>query len=93
MTIDSLKDLSKLIALCRKTGVDTIKVDGMEITLGIEPTALKKQRRSSPRSLPPNPYGEIDENTNIMDMDSLTPEQMLFYSAQGHVPTDEGGTV
>lgn len=90
MKIDSIKDLTKLVQLCRKTGVLSIKVDGIELTLGAEP--LKKAYKPTSYSIPSatsnTAYGEIDEDTKILT-DELTPEQLLFYSAQGHEPTEE----
>lgn len=37
MQVQSLKELRKLIQLCRATGVASIEVDGMKITLGDAP--------------------------------------------------------
>ncbi len=34
MKVVDQKDLAKLIALCRKTGVESIKVDNIEFHLG-----------------------------------------------------------
>ena len=45
MKISDQKDLARLIALCRKTGVSSIRVDGIEFHLGAEP----KRAVSSPR--------------------------------------------
>lgn len=44
MEIKNLKDLEKLIKLCRKTGVHTFKLQGMEFELGAEP--IKDKPRS-----------------------------------------------
>jgi hypothetical protein len=45
MKIESLKDLEYLVKLCRKTGIQSIKVDGVELHLGPEPT---KKRKAEP---------------------------------------------
>lgn len=37
MTINSLKDLEKLIKLCQKTGVLAVKANGIELQLGVKP--------------------------------------------------------
>jgi hypothetical protein len=37
MTIQNLKELSKLIDLCRKKGIDQIKIDNIELRLGTPP--------------------------------------------------------
>ncbi len=35
MTISNLKDLSKLIDLCRKKGIDLIEIDNIKLKLGV----------------------------------------------------------
>lgn len=92
MKIDTLKDLERVIKLCRKTGVSAIKIDGIEFGLGPEP----KQQMSANHlvadivetgpTMPIYTPGGIDENTKITT-DGLTEEQLLYYSSQG--PTDE----
>lgn len=42
MKLDTLKDLKNLIKLCRSTGVNSIKVDGIEIQLGVQPHKSSK---------------------------------------------------
>ena len=34
MKIDTLKDLEAMLKICRKQGVESVKVDGLEIKLG-----------------------------------------------------------
>jgi hypothetical protein len=43
MKIDSLKDLEQLVKLCRKTGIDAIKIDNIEFTLGTAPKTHTRQ--------------------------------------------------
>lgn len=43
MAID-LKELQKLIKLCRQTGVESIKVEGIEMHLGPTPTIITRTR-------------------------------------------------
>lgn len=78
MKIENLKDLNKLIQLCRKTGVEAITVDGIELKLGNDP--IKPSKRVSNR---PN----YEQDT--VKTDELTPEQMLFWSSQGPIPEEE----
>ena len=104
MTIDSIKDLQKVIALCRKTGVVSIKVDGIELQLGAAPIKTKVQQAIDysadfPESSIPVPQfqgysapteGEttvthVQAVADKIASDELTDEQLLFYSAQGHV--------
>lgn len=86
MTISDLKDLKKLIELCRKTGVDSIRVDGVELHLG----ALASKQRAKPRGInasivaDPLANAKIEYTPVSQDMEELTDEQLLFYSSQGH---------
>lgn len=81
MTINSLKELDKLIALCRKRGVDSIKIDNIEFKLS--EVVGKTSRSSNQVFIPQETYspGGINENTKIDTPDELSPDQLLFYSA------------
>lgn len=83
MKIDNLQELKKLIKLCRETGVDIIKVDGIELVLGASPAPATKIKKSEVTTATYAPGG-ITADTQIIT-DELTPEQLLFYSS---VPTD-----
>jgi hypothetical protein len=85
MTISTLKDLEKLIKLCRRTGVDSITVDGVILNLGEEPI-IEKRHKSV---LSENPHTGSSVADFIDAPDELTPEQLLYYSSQGFIPTDE----
>lgn len=91
MEIKDLKGLSKLIALCRKAGVEAIKIDNIELHLGKMP--LKASIRPKVMS-----YTASEENIKVpqfngpqaqeeavddVETDELTDEQKLFYSATG----------
>lgn len=93
MTVNSLKDLDKLITLCRKRGVQSIKVDGIEFHLGAEPRSAKRSAimaEAFPDIPTITPYtpGGINESTEIVGIDTnivtdeLTEEQLLYYSAR-----------
>lgn len=85
MTIASLKDLEKLVKLCRKVGIDAIKVDGIEFSLASVPyktSVPKRQVYIDPGQGFSSPG--IDADTRIDTPDELTEDQLLFYSAQGH---------
>lgn len=77
MKIESLKDLKKLLTLCREQGVNIIKVDGMELVLEGQPI-LKATKSIKTTTYAP---GGITAETKIDTPDSLTEEQLLFYSA------------
>lgn len=78
MKIDTLKDLKALVKLCRQTGIEAIKVDGLEIALGPTPTIIKRSK--APRA---SQYIQDGEVGPIDTPDTLTDEQMLFWSAEG----------
>ena len=83
MTINSLKELDKLIQLCRRRGVESIRVDGIEFHLGQEPTTQKRIRKTSAN----NQVNTAGDVSTIDTPDELTPEQLLMWSAgAGGVP-------
>lgn len=88
MKIDNLKDLKKLIQLCRTTGIEAIEVDGLKMNLGPTPVSYK-QHKTATTLLKDNisngtvAPGGITEEIQIPTT-GLTDEQLLFYSAQGH---------
>lgn len=89
MKIESLKDLEKVIKLCRKLGVEVIKVDGVELVLGHMATPSPQRSWTAPKvSLAAYPPNGITSDTKIIT-DELTPEQMLFYSADPSVMEGE----
>ncbi len=93
MKIETLKDLKEAILLCRKQGVQSIKIDNVEFHLGDLPVVQKrvKKQQVSLDNLPkqktflPN---EVTEDSKIIneiaaiDSDELTDEQKLFWSSQ-----------
>lgn len=48
MTIQNQKDLSKLLDLCRKKGVDSIEIDNIKIKLGKSESKLGKFKAELP---------------------------------------------
>ena len=93
MTVNNIKELKKLIQLCQETGVDSIKIDNLEIKLGNDPKSAKKLIRSiTPENTPANDPFSF-ENVSIQyqvaaeqakadneEPVELTEEQLLFYS-------------
>lgn len=76
MSLPDLKQLGKIIALCRKKGVLEITIDGVTLKLGEAPVSNYKKKASAPtiKDLP-------------FETDSLTQEQLLMWSVQG-LPED-----
>ena len=75
MTIKDQKDLAKLIALCRKTGVQSIRVDNIEFHLGERPQILS----SSPRAALPK-ASPTSSGPDIIESDEMTEDQLLMWS-------------
>lgn len=86
MKIESLKQLQQLIALCQKTGVQSIKVDGIELELGNIPAVTSSKPKSLTSSNEPSMFdpGTIMVPASIQDdveVTQLDEEQMLFWSS------------
>lgn len=80
MKIESLSQLRKIIRLCRREGVNVMKIDGIEMVLEGHPEGVKE-----PIKAPLAPFSTqgITEDTKIETPEQLTSEQLLFYSAGG----------
>ena len=81
MVIQDLKELEKLIKLCRRTGIDTISVDGITFSLGTQPQQLGASTKLNAGSF-------VTEDTKILTSE-LTPEQLMFYSSQPHTSPED----
>ena len=75
--ITSLKDLEKLLKVCRKQGVTSVSVDGITIAFGDAPFTMTEAKAIEVA----NPYAAFPQN-------ELTPEQLMYYSA-GIKPEDD----
>lgn len=73
------KELNKIIALCRKQGIKTIKIGELELTLSDTVPAAKKPRGKSAVKVNHGEQGEIETD----GWESLTEEERLFWSASG----------
>lgn len=73
--IDSLKDLEKLLKLCRKSGVTEIKLGTVELKLGDLPQTTASGANIV-ADVNVNPYENFPDTM-------LTPEQLMFYSSGG----------
>lgn len=89
MKIDSLKELEKLVKLCRKTGVTAITVDGISFQLSVLPSKPAKSADIASHYFPeaniPVPQykpktGEIVAE-EVKSDDELTEEQLLNWSS------------
>lgn len=75
--IENLKELEKLLKLCRKQGVLEIKFGTVEFKLGDLPQEVGAQ-------------SSIDESDPLKNFPQgeLTPEQLMFYSSGGAPEND-----
>lgn len=90
MKIDSLKDLQKVIALCRKMGVEGIKIGDIELSMGAAPRTNRNLRTvedfpESSLKIPQfSPVQSVSDTVaDVIKTDGLTDDQLLFYSAVG----------
>ncbi len=83
MDLPDLKDLGKVIDLCRKKGVASITIGQLKLDLGPEPEPKKSQASA-------NSQPEIDETDPWANFPAgeLTPSQLIFYSSGG-LPEDD----
>lgn len=84
MKIDNIKELQKVIQLCRKFGVFTIEVDNVKLSLGPVQGELKIDYstdfpEANIRIPKYNPASPVEAATAIATSE-LTDEQLLFYS-------------
>lgn len=100
MKVNDLKDLEKLIKLCRRLGVDAIEADNVKLNLGKLPQ--KSKMRDIASDIPeanvqiPEYNGKtevavelVDANGETITTDTLTDEQLLFYSVASDGSTAE----
>jgi hypothetical protein len=81
--INTIKDLAKVISLCRKTGVAYLKLDGLELNLGPAPktkdTSIETSTFGDANVKVPKP-NLLEEAQAEESWDSLTDEEKLNYS-------------
>lgn len=78
MDISNLKELDKLISLCRKRGVKSIQIDNLAIELSDSTPATKRNSTSTKRQLQDLDAPDAAQEKFITD--SLTKEQLLNWS-------------
>lgn len=77
--IESLKDLEKLLKLCRKQGVQEIELGTVKLKLGDLPVELAGSQRV---------IEDAEDPYRNFPVGELTPEQLMFYSSGGK-PEDD----
>jgi hypothetical protein len=84
MQLPDIKDLGKVLDLCRKKGVKVFQLGELKIELGDEP--IKQYQRAS--GAPDNELPDPADPWANFPAGELTPEQLTYYSAGG-VPGKE----
>jgi len=84
--IKDIKDLAKVISLCRKTGVAFLKLGDLELQLGNSPIKPSKFLSEIPEANLKIPKPNlIDQGPDIIETpNALSEEDQLFYSAREH---------
>lgn len=86
MNLPDLKQLDRVIALCRKRGVKSIKIDNVELILNEEaPTQTKRKRKAVPLDQLPT------SEDSSFDSDMPSEMELLFASAGGVPPEFKDG--
>ena len=81
MNLPDLKKLKAIIALCRKSGVEAIEIDGIKITLR-ETVPLETPKRSTSKA--------VDNTPDAIEDEELTQEQLLHWSV--YTPPETEGS-
>lgn len=89
----SLKEFKALIKACRSLGINTIEIGTLKCTLGhlphkdkgpkIDTTAFPEASIKVPQ------YNGPVSDVEPIEMQELTEEQKMFYSAQGHEAVEQ----
>ena len=79
MNLPDLKDLGKVLDLCRKKGVSSITLGDLKIDLGPEPVRqyrAKENESEERKHDPSDPWANFPAG-------ELSPEQLAYYSSGG----------
>lgn len=82
MTLPDLKELDKLIQLCRKRGIKTVKMGELELTLSEEAPA-KPSRKAAKNGFTASVESASGEPEVF---DALSDEEKLFWSTGAGIP-------
>jgi hypothetical protein len=86
MILKTIKDLDKLIKLCKKQGISGIKVGNVEFNL--EPIKTSSIEPISPEASVKVPKFNGSLEPDKIDTDQLTEEQLMYYSVKGEPGAD-----
>lgn len=81
MTLPDLKQLDKMIQLCKKRGVQSVEINGLKLVFAEEPSKPTRSRKAKSTQ----GSGEVDDGK--IESDSLTEQQLLMWSVSD--PSEE----
>lgn len=89
MKIENFKDLKALLKVCQENGVDAIKIDGIEMSIRLQPKTTKTKVSASVFQPTPDEQLKVPvpkafqttEPAPDIETDELTPEQLLNWSS------------
>lgn len=87
MEVKNLKELQKVIQLCRKLGVEAIEVDNVKLNLGAIPSKIANNTRKVDQEVFPEESIKVPQFTPVQDAadkiatDELSEEQLMYYSS------------
>lgn len=74
MNLPDLKKLKAIIALCRKSGVESIEIEGIKIVLKDSSYTPSIRKRASTKK------SDLDNTPDPIETDDLTQDQLLHWS-------------
>ena len=81
MDIKNLQDLSKIADLCRKKGIETIKITADSVEFKLKESVIKTRSRRKNRETQPD-FVPVDNQP--------TEEELLYWSSAGVSDAQEG---
>ena len=83
MKIENIKELQKVIQLCRKQGIESFEIGDIKFTLGSLPKeeVLRDVANDFPEASLKVPEFSPTSKPDTIKTDELTPEQLLMWSA------------
>lgn len=79
--VNNIKDLAKIIQLCQKEGVESLKLGDFELKLGAVPHKAPKAK-DNVRYNAPSPFdpGQLMPMDDKIATSELSEEELLYYS-------------
>jgi hypothetical protein len=88
MLIKDLKTLEKLVKLCKKQGINAIKIGNIEFSIESGPKAIRPIEADIPEAKIKVPKFNGNLQPDKIETDALTDEQLMFYSVKEEPGTE-----